>query len=285
VVVTSYNGQTGVLNATSSHFDAVQTGDGLDLQAGSAATINDCTFNGDGTAPNVSNSSNGLVLEANATANISNSQFIGNTNAGLGALGSSQVTAQGCTFSSNKKGDGAIFFDQSSANLTNNTFASNGEVVGSSGLDGLEFYVNFAGTAVVSGNVFENNTGAGLFIGSAPNTVQVVNNVFSNNPWGIFLAANGTSINVNVQSNSFSVPSSAPSDFFGLLAVGRGVSATVGGSGSQSNDFNGFSNLVFIAQGHTLGSQEIGCPTLNILGNTFERAGTTIPPSEAIQPC
>ena len=80
-----------------------------------------------------------------------NSQFIGNTNSGLVARDHSQVTAQQCTFSSNRKGDGALFFSQTTANLTSNTFASNGEVVGpTTGLNGLEFFTDFSGTAVIS---------------------------------------------------------------------------------------------------------------------------------------
>ncbi len=271
VVVLGYQGSSATLNATSSQFDAVQTGDGLDLQSGSAATINGCTFDGDGTAPNVSQTSDGLVLSGNATANISNSQFTGNTNGGLVASQSSGVTAQGCTFSSNQKGDGALFLGQSTANLMNDTFASNGEVVGpTTGLNGVEFNANFTGTAVVSGNSFENNTGDGLFIGSSPSTIQVVNNVFNNNFVGLALYANGTSVNANVQSNTFEVPSSAPSSFGGLFAEGSGVTATVGGPGNQGNVFDGFATGFSIFQSNGEPSQDLGNPNLNILANTFE---------------
>jgi parallel beta-helix repeat protein len=288
VVTTGYEGRSASLNATSSQFDAVQTGDGLDLQNGSSAIINGSTFNGVGTAPGVSQASNGLILSGNATANISNSQFIGNTNTGLGALGTSQVTAQGCTFSSNKLGDGAIFFDQSTANLTGNTFASNGEVFGpTTGLNGLEFNGNFTGNALVSGNVFQGNTGDGIFIGSAPNTIQITNNVFNDNFAGIALYSDGTSIHVNIQSNTLEIPATTPTPFVGLFALGSGISATVGGSGSLGNVFNGYGNNVSIYQTQTGGpqNQNLGCPNLNILANTYERGGVALAPSEAIEPC
>ena len=110
VVAAGYLGQSASLNATSSQFDAVQTGDGLDLQNGSSATINGCTFNGVGTAPGVSQASNGLVLTGNAAANISNSQFNGNTNSGLVAADNAQITAQDCTFNGNELGDGRFFW-------------------------------------------------------------------------------------------------------------------------------------------------------------------------------
>ncbi len=109
VILNNYQGRTASLNAVASHFDSVQTGTGLDLRQGTSATINGCTFNNNGTAPGVSQSSVGLVLSGNASALILNSQFIGNTNAGLVAQQNSTVTAQGSTFADNQKGDGALF--------------------------------------------------------------------------------------------------------------------------------------------------------------------------------
>jgi hypothetical protein len=288
VAVTSRNGVDGVLNATDSHFDAVQIGDGLDMGGGAVATINDCTFNDVGTSPAATQTSDGLILESGATANITDSQFIGNTNCGLGALGNSQVTAQGCTFSSNRTGDGAIFFGQSTANLTGNTFASNGEVVGpTTGLDGLEFNSNFTGTAVVSGNVFQNNTGDGLFIGGAPSTIQVVNNVFDNNLAGIVLYSDGQPVSANIQSNTFEVPTNAPSNYVGILASGGAVSGTIGGTGSQGNVFSNFGdfNSITVHMNGDPQNQVPGCPNVNIIGNTYEQDGVAIPASQANTPC
>ena len=200
------------------------------------------------------------------------------------------MTATGCTFSSNRTGDGAIFFDQSTANLTDNTFASNGEVVGpTTGLNGLEFNANFTGTAVVSGNVFQNNTADGLFIGSSPNAVQVVNNVFDNNLFGIALYSDGTSVSANIQGNTFDVPgiANATYQYVGLFALGSGVSATVGGAGSQGNSFSETVDNTSIVEAHTGGPQNqyLGCPSLDVLANTYEQGGVAIPASQAIQPC
>ena len=53
-------------------------------------------------------------------------------------------------------------------NLVDNTFASNGQIRGEgTGLNGVEFFTDFTGTAIVTGNDFENNTAAGIFSGSA----------------------------------------------------------------------------------------------------------------------
>jgi len=89
----------------------------------------DSTFNNNGTASSDNNTSVGLFVGGGATANILNSQFIGNASAGLLAYQNSRVTAQGSTFSNNQQ-DGALFADQAAANLVGNTFASNGEIRG-----------------------------------------------------------------------------------------------------------------------------------------------------------
>jgi Pectate lyase superfamily protein len=285
VVAAGYLGQAAILNATSSQFDAVQTGDGLDLQNGASAIINDSTFNGVGTAPGVSQASNGLVLTGNATANISNSQFNDNTNSGLVAADNAQIVAQNCVFSGNKLGDGALFFGQVSATFLNNTFASNGKVFGATtGLNGIEFNPAFTGTAVVSGNLFPGNTGFGLYVGSAPSTIQIVNNVFNDNFVGLALYAEGTSVNANVEGNTFEVSAGAPTNFEGLFAAGSGVTATVGGPGTQGNIFNGFGDHLFIYQTNGIPNPVLGWPNLNILANTYERAGAPVSPSDAIQP-
>jgi hypothetical protein len=49
------------------------------------------------------------------------------------------------------------------------------------------------------------------------------------------------------------VPAGAPTSFVGLFALGSGVSATVGGTGSQSNVFSGLGNFNSISEAHTGG--------------------------------
>jgi len=276
-------GQGGTLTANGSQFDAVQLGDGLDIQGGSA-TISGCTFNGNGTSPNVQPSSNGLVLSGSSSANIVNSQFVGNTNSGLDASSNTHVTASGSTFSSNQKGDGAIFFDQSSANLTNDTFASNGEVVGpTTGLNGIEFANDFTGTGVVSGNTFTSNTANGLYIGSAPTTIQVDDNTFNGNFVGITLdSSTGSTIHASLLGNTFTSPGAitvGSANPVGILAIGGGLTATVGQGNILQNYIPGA--YIYEATGDTPG-QNTGSPNLTIVGTTFTSNGTSVPESVAV---
>jgi hypothetical protein len=157
----------GSVNAISSHFDSAQTGDGMGVEAGTA-TISGSTFNNNGTAGGSISGGSGLLVDGNSQVNITNSQFVGNLNANLVAFGQAQVTAQGSTFAQSQQGDGAIFAGSGTANLTDNTFATNSTVRGfvpGSGFDGLEFFHTFTGSAIVSGNTFSANTAYGVYSG------------------------------------------------------------------------------------------------------------------------
>jgi parallel beta-helix repeat protein len=286
VLVTSAAGRPGVLNATSSQFNSVQTGSGLELDDGAVAMINGCSFNNNGTSPAATQASNGMVLFGGARANIMNSQFNGNTNAGLVAGDQTQVTVKGSTFSSNRKGDGALFMSQATVNLTDgNIFASNGQTRGEGvgGLNGVEFFINYTGTAVVSGNTFQDNTANGLYIGSAPNGIQIVNNVFSNNFVGIFLAASGgATIHATIQGNTIEIPApTTDSSEKGIIAQGSAVTATIGGPGAQANTLE---NYAFSAAAPDNGAFifESLNPNLTILGNTFTSGGSPVSQEDAI---
>jgi parallel beta-helix repeat protein len=293
VVVGDYAGRPGVLNASSSHFDSSQMGDGLHLEStgtGSSATITNCTFNGNGTSPNVTQLSNGLVLDPGTSANIVGSQFNGNTNAGLTASGNAQVTASGSSFSGNRKGDGALFFGQVSVTLTGNTFASNGQVVDiSKGLNGVEFFGapghadNYTGTAVVSGNSFVNNTAVGIFVGSAGH-LTVSDNQFSGNVVGLFLDGTAGPINATVVGNTIGVAPNPPQNWVGIVAQGTGLVATIGGAGPDANTIANYTDKDYILQADGQGPNA-GCPRLTLLANTFLRDGTPVAPSDAILPC
>jgi Right handed beta helix region len=272
----------GVVNASGSHFDASQTGDGMDVQGGSA-TISGCTFNGNGTAGG-SGGGTGLSVEGNSQVTITNSQLSGNTNSNLVAFNQAKVTAQGDTFSGSRKGDGAIFSGQTTVNLTGNTFASNGTVVGAtSGFNGVEFYNDFTGSAVVSGNTFSNNTASGLFISGASQTVQITGNTFDGNFVGLNMDASSAPINAVIQGNTFTV--TPGSTYQGLDAAGSGVTATIGGSGSAQNIFENYAYQRSILQFHVSNGQTVGCPNLSILANSYLSGGSSVDPSQAILPC
>jgi parallel beta-helix repeat protein len=275
-LVVEDQGQAAKLTATSSQFDSVQTGYGLELEQGASATINGCTFNNNGTASSDNHASVGLFVGGGATANVLNSQFIGNASAGLFAYQNSQVTAQGSTFSDNQQ-DGALFANQATANLVDNTFASNGVTRGGgTGFNGVEFFTSFTGTAVVTGNLFQNNTASGVYIGSAPNNIQIGNNTFDNNVVGVSLDASAAPVSATVQGNTFVVPIGSPDTDVGLLAMGSGVTATIGGDDALANTFENYVNGHFIIQSNGFNDTNLGN------GNTFLSAGVAVPPSEAI---
>jgi Right handed beta helix region len=287
VVVAGYLGNTGSLVATASHFDSVQTGVGLFLEQGSTASISGCTFNNDGVALNAPALSAGLVLTGNAQASIVSSQFDNDPYGGLVGTQTSQVTAQQSTFSGSTRGDGALFFDQTTVHLQNNTFSSNGVTPGpTTGLNGVELNDDFTGTALINGNNFLNNTGDGLYIGSAPQIVQIDNNVFENNFTGLALNATGGPINVTVQGDIFLVTAGAAADDLGLWALGSGVTATIGGAGNLADTFSNFNNYYFIFPADTgdFPVQDLGYPNLILDGESFVRNGAPVPQSLAIAP-
>ncbi len=291
VAVADYAGRPGFLNATSSQFNGSQMGDGLHLEsngAGSSATITDSTFNGNGTSPNAGQISNGLVLDPGTSVNVTNSQFSSNTNAGLTASGNAQVTVSGSTFNGNVKGDGAIFFGQTTVTLTGNTFASNGQVVDTQkGLDGVEFFAGpgspdtYTGTAVVSGNSFLNNTAFGIYAGSA-GQLTISDNQFSGNIFGIYLDGTLASINATVVGNTIAVGSETEPMPKGIVAVGTGVVATIGGSGGQANTIQDYPGGLYILEAMGKGSPKAGFPNLNILTNNYLSNGSPVDPSRAI---
>jgi hypothetical protein len=293
VVVTGNAGQPGVLHATSSQFNSSQTGSGLELDDGAVATINECTFNNNGTSPAATQASNGMVLFGGAQANITNSHFDANTNAGMVASGHVQITVQGSTLSFNQKGNGALFFGQDTVNLSGNTFQSDGAPDGVLKLGGVEFFGapndsgNYTGAAVLSGNLFLSNTLYGIYIGSATQPIQILNNRFDNNVVGVFLSSNflgapAAPVNAIIQGNTIDVP--APTSDFtykGIIAWGSAVTATIGGPGAQGNTLE---NYDYSATTPDSGFFifEKGGPNLTILANTFASGGNPVPEANAI---
>jgi hypothetical protein len=280
---------TSSLTAIGSHFDSVQLGRGLLVTSGSSATISSSTFDNNGTNPSTG-LGEGLVVEKDGRVSVTGSDFSGNTGSGLAGQDNAQISVTGSTFNSNVNGDGAIFSGQASVQLTgNNVFQSNGpgKPRGPSGLNGVEFFANFTGTATVSGNQFLNNTGNGLYVGGSPNMLQITNNMFVNNYVGIGLdsAASGTQIMANIQGNQISVPAGSTQASVGILAIGGGLSATIGGPGTAGNTILNYANNTFIYEATgDVPSQNTGSPHLNIQANTFMRDGQSISPGNAINP-
>jgi parallel beta-helix repeat protein len=284
VLVKSYNGTNATFTANSSHFDGVQSEWGGWLGNGTTSTITDCTFNNNGNGPNSAGNSDGLAVELTAQATIVNSQFNGNYGNGLVAAGNSQVTLEQDTFSGNEHGNGAIFLDQSTVDLVGNTFDSNGQIVSyGAGFNGVEFNSSFTGTATVTGNTFDGNTSFGMYVGGAPNGIQITGNTFQNNPTGIGLDGTGSSaVNVTITGNTFLLTAGTSNEFHGIDGNGSNATATIGGTGSDANVFENYADKLFIVELNQSGSQNVGYPNFNILGNSFLQNGQSIPESQAV---
>lgn len=272
----------GSVTVTNSHFDSSQTGDGMDVQAGTA-NITGSTFNNNGTG-GPSGGGSGLSVEANSQVTITDSQLSGNLNSDLVAYNQAQVNAQGDTFSDSQQGNGAIFSDQVNVTLNGDTFASNGTVFGpTTGFNGVEFYSSFTGSATVSGNTFTGNTESGLFISGTSSAIQVTGNTFNNNFVGLNMDASSAPVNAVIQGNTFMVTSG--STYQGLDAAGSNVTATVGGSGGAANVFENYANNYSILEFHVSAGKTIGCPNVNIQGNSYLQGGNAISETQAISPC
>ena len=202
------------------------------------------------------------VLEGNSQVNITNSQFSGNLNSNLVAYDQSQVTAQGSTFSNSQKGDGAIFSDQATVRLTGNTFASNGP--------GRRVRLGLQRRGVLQrlhrqrrrlgqhASATTRRTGSSS--AGASQAIQITGNNFINNLVGLNMDASVAPISAVIQGNTF-VGALGSADQ-GLVAAGSGVTATVGGSGSEQNTFENLRHSALHPPVQRQPGSTIGCPNL-----------------------
>jgi hypothetical protein len=282
-----YMGQNAEIDTNYSQYNSVLTGEGLWLQPGTKATILNSTFNNDGTNPSQIPASpggggpaggRGLRIEQNSTATVQNSQFIGNYGGGVVGLDGSNVSISHSTLSNNIKGNGAIFFGNSTVNILNDDFESNGQVRGATtGLNGLEFFFDYTGVATVDGNLFKNNTATGIFA-SGPH-LTITHNTFDDNQIGIGLqgfsdAAPTVAVptNATIQSNLFVVPTTR-TDEVGMFGLGSAVTATIGGTGVENTFRNYASQHSIVRDRRPAGGVEDG-PNFNVGANISDNSGT-----------
>ena len=285
----SEGGRPATIVSRYSQFDWVQTGSGVYLQNGANATFIGCTFRENGYAADYRPDGGGLVVGGASTARIDYSVFIHNRHSGVIANSTSRVEMTNSYSARSILGNGAIFFDQTTAILTGNTFAENGVTFGpTTGLNGVEFFSNFTGYASLAQNNFLSNTASGIYLGSAPNLIQVVGNVFSGNWSGMTMFGDQPrAINLRIAGNYFATDPNRADATFGIAGIGNRINAQIGGNGGEQNIFDGFRDYLFINPSHAGGNpvQELGCPNFVILGNTFRRRGVAIPASQAVTPC
>ncbi len=132
-----------------------------------------------------------------------------------------------------------------------------------------------------------NNTLYGIYIGSATQTIQILNNQFENNVIGIFLSSLHLSIptapvNAIILGNTIDIPAPA-SDYTpeGIIGWGSGVTATIGGPGTQGNTLENYDYSATTPNDGVFIYESEG-PQLTILANTFTSAGNPVPEAYAI---
>jgi parallel beta-helix repeat protein len=282
----SEGGTPARVNARYSHFDGVTIGTGIYLDNGVTADLYGITASENGLAKGFRADSGGLVVGGTSYAKVDKSSFVHNQNYGVTTNSTARLEMYNSYAARSIIGFGAILFNASTGVFIGNTFAENGVTFGPvAGMNGIEIAYNFVGYAHIQGNRFINNTANGLYIGSAPNEIQIIGNEFSGNWAGIsFFGDQPRDSYARIVANHFTIPPDFPEVTFGVAGIGSRIHATIGGPGNQANVFDGYRDYLSIIGNNAGGDPYLvlGYPKFNILKNTYMRRGVAIPESRAI---
>ncbi|WP_165073533.1 right-handed parallel beta-helix repeat-containing protein [Paludisphaera rhizosphaerae] len=283
------NGQVTTVTSRYSRFDGIQTISGVYLDDAAIGSFYGISASEIGFATDYTGDGAGLVVQGTSVARVDRSTFYHNRDCGVTANTGGRLEMSNSYSGNHIQGFGASLFNNSTGIFNNDTFANNGVTFGAvGGMNGIEFAYNFTGWGFVANSRFLNNTANGVFIESAPNQIQIVNNYFSGNWAGVTVFADQPQdINVLVKGNTFATPADATYETFGVTAIGSKAHMVLGGSGADQNTFDGFWDYRFVGLNHVGGLQnkELGCPDITVLGNVFRRKGQTISTSLAVAPC
>lgn len=286
IEVVGQNGWVSTLTARYSRFDGIQTIAGVYLEDAANANLYGISASGIGFATDYTGYSSGLVVNKSSTAYVDQSTFYHNRDDGVMATGTSRLEMVNSYTGDHPEGFGAIILQGATAIFRNVTFANIGTNFGpTGGTNGIEFADDFTGYGYVENSRFYNCTANGIFVHSAPNQIQILNNVFSGNWAGVTLHADAAQpIYVRVAGNSFLTPANATYQTFGVTATGSRSHLVVGGPGANQNYFDGFANHQFIAMNDGTSSNQpwLGWPDVTVLENIYKRNGMTISPADAI---
>lgn len=284
----SENGTTATVNARYSLFDGVATGSGIYLDNGVNATLYGISASENGLAPDFRADGGGLIVGGTSYAKVDSSSFVHNRHSGVIVNTTARVEMTNSYSARSLIGFGAILFNSSTGVFIGNTFADNGVTFGAAtGMNGIEFAYNFTGYGYVQGNQFLRNTASGIYIGSAPNQIQIIGNYFSGNWSGVtFFGDQPRNSYARIVGNLFETPADFAEVTFGVAGIGSRVNATIGGAGGDANIFDGFRDYLSINRNNAGGNpyQVLGYPNFTILTNIYRRRGVNIPPSQAVTP-
>jgi parallel beta-helix repeat protein len=240
VLGVGYLGTAAILLIQHSDIDQSQVGNGLRLEGGVTAVVEDSTIDRNGTDPSISSvAGRGIEVFNDSILTINRSSVSDNFFGGILLTGTSRLTISGSEVSRN--GHNGIAFDQnSSGDIFNNIIDNNG-VRGTrgptTGFNGIELQDTWTGTMMlVHENQISNNTTNGIFVGGGAATIA--NNYLYNNFVGLSVWQIG---NAAVHGNAFELPLVQGNEE-GIYMSGSAVSVTLGGPVSLNR--NTFKNYI-----------------------------------------
>ncbi len=254
VLGVSYLGTNASLLIQHSNIDQSQIGNGLRLEGGVSATVQDSTIDGNGTTLTPSSSSTsgrGVEIFNDSVLTMDTSSVSNNFFGGVLLSGAGSATISFSDISSN--GHNGIAFDQNtSGNIFGNVIDNNG-VRGTrgatTGFNGIELQQTWTGSQMlIHENYIFNSTTNGVFIGRG--AVTVANNFFYNNFVQLTVDTGGTgsTANVTARGNTLQLPVSHQNE--AGVFLNNGLTITLGGSSPDQNTYKDFvNNPVVICSG------------------------------------
>ena len=244
-------GSLATINIDRSSMDGSAIGNGIQLEIGSTATIRGSSISSNGTDPNgmppppAAPGGRGLVLFANASADVRLSNINQNYDGGFLATSTAQAILADNYIVLN--GTNGIYFEQqTTASITGNVIGLNGVrgTRGPGGFNGIEI----AGTnapMTISGNTLTGNTLNGIYVGDG--TINVLNNTMFNNYLGMTIDNPlNRPVNVTVKGNTFELPNGAPysEGVFMFSSTAASITITIGGAAAaDKNTFRAFGSF------------------------------------------
>jgi hypothetical protein len=241
VLGVGYLGTNTTLVIQNSKLDQSQVGNGLRLEGGVTATVQDSTIDANGTAPGITSiSGRGVEMFVDSVLTLERTSVSDNFFGGVLLTQTARATIRESSIVRN--GHNGIAFNASSwGDIHDNDITLNG-MRGTrgptTGFNGIEIQDGWSGPAMnIHDNTIASNTTNGIYIGGGGSQVTVANNYLYNNFVGLSVWQQGQ---VVVRGNTFELPIPQGNEE-GIYMGGAGVSVTIGGSTpAQRNTFTNY---------------------------------------------
>ncbi len=246
VLVVEFMGVQPTIVLNDCQIDGSQLSAGLVTQNGvSSVQANNTSFNGHGTGtcdPCAPQFGRGMVIFSADTLTLNNCQFDNNLDSGIKIDATTPVvfSMTGGSASDNLSNglgiDGTVECDIRDAD-----FSRNGPVPRdppNTGRNGIEFFVDYIGNALVENCDFVSNTLNGIFIGSG--NVDVYDSTFDDNHTGMTVSSviTNSTINMDIFGNLIQMESGYMDSPNGIVFNGDGITAVLGSQDcAEANTF------------------------------------------------